>query len=215
MKAFKTINKVTIKDQVYEIIRGRIVTMAYLPDSKINISSLATEFSVSNTPIREALGMLHKDGMVSFSADSGYKVFSLEDEMILPMQQVMSLMMIGGYELCQAQGLTDKLIRDLETQMGKQGALLKNGTPLDIAYAAIRFDAMFFKVLHNEVIETIYHRVAYKLALIVYYDYQHNKTDLRRAFEEHKKILSAVKADDRPLVIRLINEHYSRKIHFA
>ena len=47
--------KKSIKEQVYEEIRNRIITREYAPGSVLNISRLSEELGVSNSPIREAL----------------------------------------------------------------------------------------------------------------------------------------------------------------
>ena len=57
-------NKATIKDQVYEIIREMILRQEYRLGEKINIDTLAATLNVSNSPIREALNMLEKQGIV-------------------------------------------------------------------------------------------------------------------------------------------------------
>jgi DNA-binding GntR family transcriptional regulator len=47
------IQKSTMKDQVYEIIKEMILNQTYQLGEKINIDTLAAELNVSNSPIRE------------------------------------------------------------------------------------------------------------------------------------------------------------------
>ena len=46
--------RVSMKQQIYEIVKGRIMDQTYPLGLPVNIVSLSKEFGVSNTPIREA-----------------------------------------------------------------------------------------------------------------------------------------------------------------
>ena len=50
--------------RVYEDLRARIINLALPPDETLSRSALAAEFSVSQTPIREALQLLDQDGLI-------------------------------------------------------------------------------------------------------------------------------------------------------
>lgn len=55
---------VDLRDQVYDILRERITNGAYAPTAKFYEISLAEELGVSRTPVREALAMLVRDGLL-------------------------------------------------------------------------------------------------------------------------------------------------------
>ena len=55
---------VDLRDQVYDILRERITNGAYPPTAKFYEISLAEELGVSRTPVREALAMLVRDGLL-------------------------------------------------------------------------------------------------------------------------------------------------------
>ena len=54
----------TLADQVYEIVRIQIEDGQIMPGQGLNVASLAQELSVSETPVREALNRLAKAGLV-------------------------------------------------------------------------------------------------------------------------------------------------------
>ncbi len=60
--------------QVYDELRRRIVEYEFEANSPLVISRLATEFSISPTPVREALARLHAEGLARFSENIGYSV---------------------------------------------------------------------------------------------------------------------------------------------
>ncbi|MGI4881209.1 MAG: GntR family transcriptional regulator [Janthinobacterium lividum] len=59
-------------EEVFEVIRADIMSLAIPPDTRISIDSLARRLSVSQTPIREALSMLEAVGLVTKRHFVGY-----------------------------------------------------------------------------------------------------------------------------------------------
>lgn len=70
----KRIERVALQDQVYEVLKERVLDRAYQPNDKLNIDALTRELSVSSTPIREALGRLAAEGLVSAEPFVGFAV---------------------------------------------------------------------------------------------------------------------------------------------
>ena len=61
-----TVSRITIKEQVYNVIKQKILHQKYQLGEKINIDALAAELQVSNSPIIEALMLLAKIGRAHF-----------------------------------------------------------------------------------------------------------------------------------------------------
>lgn len=64
----------TLSDQVFEIVRERIVTGSLPQDMPIRQDTLANELGVSKIPLREALARLEQDGLLTSQANRGYAV---------------------------------------------------------------------------------------------------------------------------------------------
>jgi DNA-binding GntR family transcriptional regulator len=61
-------------DVAYNFIRSRILSGEYAPGHPLLTESLAREIGVSRTPVREALGKLEVDGLVTITARHGASV---------------------------------------------------------------------------------------------------------------------------------------------
>jgi DNA-binding GntR family transcriptional regulator len=70
----RKIERVALLDQVYEVLKERILDRAYEPEERLSIDALARELKVSSTPIREALGRLTAEGLVSAAPFVGFSV---------------------------------------------------------------------------------------------------------------------------------------------
>ncbi|MGN8549164.1 GntR family transcriptional regulator [Bradyrhizobium sp. 13971] len=70
----RKIERVVLLDQVYEVLKERILDRAYEPDARLNIDALKRELKVSSTPLREALARLTAEGLVSSTPFVGFAV---------------------------------------------------------------------------------------------------------------------------------------------
>ncbi len=74
MNAPQTIVVRTLSDQVFKVVRERIVTGSMPGRTPIRQDALAAELGVSKIPLREALGRLEQDGLLQSHANRGYTV---------------------------------------------------------------------------------------------------------------------------------------------
>ena len=70
----------TLSDQVFEIVRERIVDGSIRAEAPIRQDALAAELGVSKIPLREALVRLEHEGLIHSQANRGYAVRSLSAE---------------------------------------------------------------------------------------------------------------------------------------
>jgi len=75
------IKKSTLKDQVYEFLKEGIILGRIKPGERLIEENVAEELQVSRSPIREAVRMLEKDGLLNVQKSGGVTVVepSLED----------------------------------------------------------------------------------------------------------------------------------------
>jgi DNA-binding GntR family transcriptional regulator len=70
----------TKTDWVYEQLRARILGGGPKADGRLRLNALAQEFQISEMPVREALRMLQRDGLVSMENHRGATVINLSWE---------------------------------------------------------------------------------------------------------------------------------------
>jgi DNA-binding GntR family transcriptional regulator len=70
----------TLSDQTYEIVRRRILIGAMQPGTAVRQDVIAAELGVSKIPLREALGRLEQDGLLSSYPNRGYVVRDLSTD---------------------------------------------------------------------------------------------------------------------------------------
>jgi DNA-binding GntR family transcriptional regulator len=68
------IERVALLDQVYDVLKERILDRTYAAGSKLNVDALARELAVSSTPVRESLGRLAAEGLARSESFVGFFV---------------------------------------------------------------------------------------------------------------------------------------------
>lgn len=78
MSAFEWRSQTRLLDEVAEALRERIYKGDYAPGTILRQEHIATEFGISRTPLREALRVLERDGLVVHQAGKGARVASAD-----------------------------------------------------------------------------------------------------------------------------------------
>lgn len=76
----RKLSRVVLAEQVYEVVKERILDQAYAPGEKLNIDALVRELEVSSTPIREALMRLGAETLVRAEPFIGFTVAPVPDK---------------------------------------------------------------------------------------------------------------------------------------
>ncbi|MGL6197318.1 MAG: GntR family transcriptional regulator [Lachnospiraceae bacterium] len=207
--------KESITDQVYEIIKAQILNQTYGFGSKLNINKLANELNVSNTPIREAIYKLEKDGLTVFNPNSGPKVVDMDESRFYEIVETTLVLLIGGYKLCLLKNKIPKLINLMEENLQQQKNIINSGSEQEYAKASVTFEECILLALDNSKLCSIYNSLFDLLILAVLYDHKNSKLDRYASIQDHERILSALKQNSKEEFVALLRKHYSRNVRFS
>jgi DNA-binding GntR family transcriptional regulator len=79
------------RDSIYETLRDRLTSGYYPEDVSLVPQPLSEEFKVSRTPVREALGLLERDGLL-VSTQRGFSIRKRTDEEMLEIFEVRAIL---------------------------------------------------------------------------------------------------------------------------
>lgn len=144
------IRAITIKEQVYHTIKQRILDGTYPFGQKLNIYTLSKEFSISNSPIREALSLLEKDNLVTVLPNAGARVIKMDPEIYAKITDAMNVLLLGAYQLCLIQGKKDLLLEKLTTNLQRFREVISHGSKNDSIRAHLKFYCSFISATENE-----------------------------------------------------------------
>jgi DNA-binding GntR family transcriptional regulator len=200
---------VLLHETVGERLRDLIVEGDLAPGSRISERALCEQFSISRTPLREALKVLAREGLVELLPNRGARVAKLEAADVAHMFEVMAALeslagrlacaRVSDAELAEIRALHYEMLA-AHARSDLPGYFRRNQAIHEAILAAAR----------NPVLSATYRGLAGRLKRARYLA---NRSGSRwhDAVEEHGEILAALEARDGDRLARLLGEHLANK----
>ncbi len=181
-------------DQLRDLIEEDIASGRLPPGSRLEESALAERFSVSRTPVREALAQLASAGLVEMRPRQGAVVATLSVESIVEMFEVMANLESLCAELC-ARRMTAADHANLFALHERCKAVSENGD-VEAYYQANReFHDAIYVGSHNRHLEEMTRGLRNRVSSYRRLQLRHPGR-MRRSWAEHDAIVQAIVAGD-------------------
>ena len=202
--------KEPIKDRIYHIIKNRILNMEYEPGKRLSIISISRELNVSNSPVREAISMLERDGLVETYPNAGPSVITFSDEKLAQVAEAILSMLLGALEICEQNDKIDTLVGMLQKVLKDQIANLNLEGEREYARYSIAFEASFIECCNNPYMSKQCRQIEDLFYLIVCYDQFYIHKARTQAALEHQQILGYIMDGRLDKAKELLSKHYYR-----
>ena len=206
----KPIKKAPIRDQIYDIIKKNIIEGKYEPGNRLSITALSKELNVSNSPVREALSMLNRDGIIDVYPNSGPSVIKFSERRLAQIAQAILSMLLGAFEICQQTGRMDQLVELLQKTLKAQIDHLEVENIQEYVRYSISFESAFITCCDNPYITRQYGQIEDLFYMIVLYNHWHIDRSRNHTVMEHQQILSAIISGNYSAAKDLLSAHYNR-----
>ena len=194
--------KASLSEQVYEIMRGRIVSGKAPPGERIDVRKLAEEFHISQTPVRFALNRLHDTGLVENRPRIGYFVIKVSEKDLIDTYDLRELFEV--YALKSAvQNLDISVWQALKRKMLQIYALKKKDEQRKLFYETD-------ENLHLTIVEGSDNRKARELFMQIYDGIRVSffmGTQWEESLKVHLSILDALIEKDAKRATTLLRDH--------
>ena len=178
------LQRLSLKAQVYEIIRQKILQQEYALGEKINIDTVADELKISNSPIREALMMLSQDGLIEMVPNNGARVISFSEE---GYHEIASSLYVVLYGACEG------------------------NVPETVKYA-LQYDKCIVTGTKNSYLISMYEHIEDIFYLMALHSNQRGEDDRHNNFTEHKMILKSIQEHDAAALHKWLGIHYDKHL---
>lgn len=206
------VQKTSIKEQAYQIIKRKILTQSYQLGERINIGQLSRELGISNSPIREALNLLEKEGLVVTTPNSGINVITLSRQDFYELAQMLFFWVAGAYRYVVEADRTLPLSQEMATVLEKQKQYQRERNTYEFTYYADMFDRCILVATGNQRLIAQFDAVFPLFFLSSLYDYAERDHDWQIGVDQHERILSAIQAGRHDEVIATLEEHYYKPV---
>jgi len=184
----------TLRENIADIIRKRIIYQELEPGQKIVEQDLAKEFKTSRAPIREALRQLELEGLVNIIPNKGAYVTGISDKDVHDIYMIRS-MLEGLCVRWATEHITQEQLEELDEIILLSEYHMDKGhsdqlTELDGRFHQILYEASQSRIL-DHVLSDFHKYVQLARRTSV-------KTEERaiKSIGEHNEILNAIKAKD-------------------
>lgn len=189
-------SRFNLSDDVFFVIRKKIMTREIRPGDRMNIDSLSRDLNVSQTPIREALARLEETGLVIKEPLKGFKASQLltskEAQDLFNFREVVEPFATH----LAAQFATDDQIKVLEDEIQKSHEI-KNLHGIGAFEALAEHDeklhTLIFEVADNNLLTKAYKSSHCFLHLYRLHFIRDVPVDVDDTFKEHFAIVEAIK----------------------
>lgn len=200
--------KQTYCDQVADYVKKLILSGELAPGAVVKEVDIASKLSISRAPVREAMQILVREGLIESHPQKGKNVTALTTK------QIKNSYFTGGVleAAAVAQALdqySEKDISKLEKIVAKMKVIAdKNGPVSDQAPLDNAFHDLLFSRIDNELVVELCKRSCQGISKFLLYKHWVKLFPSKRVYERHKEIVDALKTKEPQIVERVIREHY-------
>mgnify|MGYP001944102343 FL=1 len=199
------IKRTTLKMQVYEHLKDQIINGAFKPGERLIEEKIAESLNVSRSPVREAIRLLEKDGLVIVKRSGGVQVVNpTMDDFKYLFEYRKEVESATAYYA--AQRRTGKHIAKMQQHIETMNAIDPNDSKT-IHQSARVFHATIAEASENPFFVYSLSRLqginTFYRSTIVF----RNKSFIQKAVAEHEEIFEAIKNQNDNLAKQLMREH--------
>ncbi|MDT8377668.1 MAG: GntR family transcriptional regulator [Desulfotignum sp.] len=200
--------KETYSDKVANYIKIRILNGNLGPGDSIKETAIASQLSISRAPVREAMLILLREGLIEIHPQRGKKVTSLSAKQIK--NSYFTGGVLEGAAVAQAvEQYTDKDIAELDKIISKMKQIAdSDGSVSDQAPLDQAFHDLLFSRIDNELIVELCRRTCQGISKFLLYKQWVKLFPATRVYERHKEIVDALKTKDPRIIEVAIRNHY-------
>lgn len=199
------LENLTLWQRVYDYLREEILAERLPPGTELQEVALSEQLGVSRGPIREAIGRLAAEGLVTVRPRRGAVVRSLSKDEFLELYQVREALEMMAVRLAVPR-LERSDLEQLEALIDAMDAHAASGKVAAFFEANVAFHARLFEASGNAKLQELYGQLLgqmgrYRMRSLTL------RGNLQRSVAEHRAILRAAKRGDADRAAHLMSEH--------
>ena len=200
------INKQTLSDQIYNILKMEILKREIPFGSKLVNRSLQTRFKVSSSPIRDAINRLNQDGLITSIDKSGATVVEFDYEFFLEINEILLYIVNTGVKLSAEKADIEDVSRNLVKCVELQEKNSGTDNFYDFDY---EFHKTFIDYSNNSRLKKLFkeYNVLHEMLVRSFYEIGTLKIQ-ENSIDTHKEIIKAYRNRDFTKAMELTEKHY-------
>ena len=195
-----------LSSAVYEAIKDKIINGEFLPGSILMERSIAEEFGVSRTPVREALKRLSQEGWVDWEERRRAVVSEITISKIMELFTLREMIEPFAIKKIISEGKPQLLAGQLSAVYQEMAEA--KGSPIDFMKHDMEFHTTIVHFMGLSILNTLWQMISEDMTrLVMHAVYPRRDTDVILA--EHKALIDALWNADHVRALECIDGHFS------
>ena len=201
------INKKTLSDQIYDVLKMEILKREIPFGSKLVNRSLQKRFGVSSSPIRDAINRLNQDGLVTSIDKTGATVVDFDYDFFLEVNEILLSIVKTGINLSFKKADIEEVSEKLEKFLALQEKYIGTDRYYDYDY---KFHKTFIDYSNNSRLKKLFkeYNVLHEMLVRNFYNPETSQIQ-ENSIEKHRQIIDAYRNNEYRLAMQLTEEHYA------
>ena len=194
------------QDKAYGYLKDAIVNGAYKPNQRLKVLQIAERLEISRTPVKEALGRLAQEGLVTRDLGSGYVVQGLSVREILDLYRVREVLEVEAAREA-LPNLNDQVVQEMRETLAQADKLLAQPHFNEFLRVNRKFHNIIVAQTQNKVLQQILSGLDarfWSIGTVVVSRHPQRAKDIR---QENRAILDALIAGDVRRVEKAVRAH--------
>lgn len=198
----------SLGNQIFNILRDRILNEEYNHGDKLNELTLAKEFNISRTPVRESLKQLELEGLVESIPNKGVFVKGFKPRDIDDMFEVRKILesLAVGLAIDRINDIYLAKIKDVYDLMEFYTKKKDNEKIHDLN---ILYHEMIYQATQSSYLMQVLKDIHYYVSVTTRHSLKQHQR-METSLKEHKAILDAIMDRDKDLAKSLIVSHINK-----
>ena len=198
-------DNLTLSQRVYEHLRDEILADHLLPGTELSEVALSKELAISRGPIREAMGRLSAEGLITMRPRRRAEVRSLTPQELIDAYQVREALEVMAVRLAIPR-VTEPDLARLDQLMERMAGHISDGAVREFFAANVSFHELLCELSGNPKLQEVHHRLEGEIGR-----FQSRTLALRGSMDdsltEHRAILAAIRLRDADQAAALTADH--------
>jgi DNA-binding GntR family transcriptional regulator len=186
---------ISLKERIYRDLKQEIITAQIPPGAMILEGSLADRFGVSKTPVREALGLLQRDGFVESLHGRGYQIAPISLQDVLETLELRIVIERGTAELA-AKRISKEELEALREVVESSSRFEKEGDLTAFPRLNRRYHELIAGAAKNRLLFEATIQVLDRMERVIHLDVAQVRRPVSTAHQEHVMLLQYLESGE-------------------
>jgi DNA-binding GntR family transcriptional regulator len=203
------VNEKSLAERIADSIVEGIASRSFVPGQRLLEVNLASELGVSRVPVREALKILHTQGIVVGRPHYGVSPAAYDNRKITQIYEVRCYLEKTAVKDAKQRNNISALLRRLDETIAAMEQALKRGDLMGVSKADLRFHHEICRASENEIILVLWEALSRHM-LIVFEQELLGDAESASIVDHHRALRQALEVKSAEELEREIEDHIMR-----